>query len=231
MKNKKFIALIPARGGSKKIKNKNIKIFLGKPLVFWTIEAAIKSKMFSKIYLSTDSIKIINLVKKFKEIKILKRSKILSGDNVVMFDVIKNFYKSLGLKNFEFKGLVLLQPTSPLRTKEDIVKSCKLFNKYNPDSLMSVCKLNHQFHPDNTFKKNKYKLKRIKAKKNSLRQNKPKLYSGNGSAIYITHKKNISKFIIGGNIIGYEMPESRSIDIDTDYDFKLAELVKLNELH
>ena len=171
MKNKKFIALIPARGGSKKIKNKNIKIFLGKPLVFWTIEAAIKSKMFSKIYLSTDSIKMINLVKKFKEIKILKRSKILSGDNVVMFDVIKNFYESLDLKNFEFKGLVLLQPTSPLRTKEDIVKSCKLFNKYNPDSLVSVCELNHQFHPDNIFKKNKDKLKRIKAKKNSLRQN------------------------------------------------------------
>jgi CMP-N-acetylneuraminic acid synthetase len=231
MKNKKFIALIPARGGSKKIKNKNIKFFLGKPLVFWTIEAAIKSKMFSKIYLSTDSIKMINLVKKFKEIKILKRSKILSGDNVVMFDVIKNFYESLDLKNFEFKGLVLLQPTSPLRTKEDIVKSCKLFNKYNPDSLVSVCELNHQFHPDNIFKKNKDKLKRIKAKKNSLRQNKPKLYSGNGSAIYITHKKNISKFIIGGNIIGYEMPENRSIDIDRDYDFKLAELVKVNELY
>ena len=230
MTKKNFIALIPARSGSKQIKNKNIKNFLGKPLIFWTIEAAIESKMFSKIYLSTDSVKIINLTKKFKEITILKRSKNLSGDNVPMLDVIKNFYKSLNLKNTEFKGLVLLQPTSPLRTKNDIVKSCKLFSKYNPDSLLSVCELNHQFHPDNIFKKSQDKLKRIKEKKIFLRQKKPKLYSGNGSSIYITHKKNISKFIIGGNIVGYEMPESRSIDIDKEYDLKLAELVKLNEL-
>ena len=231
-KKKMFIAFIPARGGSKQIKNKNIKTFFGKPLIFWTIEEAIKSKFISDIYLSTDSNKIKDKCKKFKDkIKIIKRPKNLSGDKVTMFSVIKNFYDEYSLKKKNFNGLILLQPTSPLRNFKDIDKSCQLFNKYNADTLISVSKLKHQYHPDNIYKKKGSYLKKIsKIKKTTLRQKKPTYYSGNGSAIYITKKTKLKKYIVGGKILSYEMPFIRSIDIDDIYDFKLSELIKKNEI-
>lgn len=229
MKNKKnFIALIPARGGSKGIKNKNIKNFYGKPLIAWTIEEALKCNEISQLYLSTDSKKIINICKKYKNLEIIERPKKYSKSNSLMLDVVKHFLKSAKLKNKKFNGLILLQPTSPLRNFIDIKRSCRLFKKYNPDSLLSVCELSHQYNPESIYIKKKYLIKRYN---NSvtipLRQKKPKYFSGNGAAIYITHKKNLNKFIVGGKkIIGYEMPLNRSIDIDNLFQFKIAELIK-----
>lgn len=229
MVKKKFIAIIPARGGSKQIKNKNIKKFLGKPLINWTIEAAIKSKVIDKIYVSTDSKKIVQVCKKFKDkISISNRPKRLSSGNTKMIDVIKEFSKKNNLEKENLLGLIILQPTSPLRISEDILNSCKLFIKHEPDSLISINKISHIYNPESIYKKKGIFIKKLNQNKTiPIRQKKPKYFSGNGAAIYITHKKNINKFIVGGKkIIGYEMPLSRSIDIDTEYDFNLAELTK-----
>tara|TARA_B100000427_G_C15486776_1_gene585670 strand:+ start:130 stop:831 length:702 start_codon:yes stop_codon:yes gene_type:complete len=225
---KNFIAIIPARGGSKEIKNKNMKNFLGKPLIFWTIEAALKSKIVSKIFLSSDSNKIINLCKKFKKIKIVKRPRRLATDSTPMLKVLKHIYKTENLKNFNFNGCILLQPTSPLRSSEDIRKSCKLFEKTKADSLISVVKLDHKYNPESIFHKRGIFLRKFNNKKNSgLRQLKTPYYSSNGAAIYITSKKHMNKFIVGGKkIVGYEMPENKSIDIDNEFDFKIGELIK-----
>ena len=78
-----------------------------------------------------------------------------------MFSVIKNFYDEYSLKKKNFNGLILLQPTSPLRNFKDIDKSCQLFNKYNADTLISVSKLKHQYHPDNIYKKKGSYLKKF----------------------------------------------------------------------
>ena len=231
MLNKKIIAIIPARGGSKQIKNKNIKKFLGKPLIHWTIEAAINSNSIDKIYVSTDSQLIIKKCRKFKnKISILKRPKNLAKDNTKMIDVIKNFLKNNFLKKKNFLGLMILQPTSPLRNFEDIKKSCELFLKNKPDSLISINKINHRYNPESIYKKNGIYIKKYNNKKIiPLRQKKDSFFAGNGAAIYITSKKNLNKFIIGGKkIIGYEMPPNRSIDIDTEFDFKIAEMIKKN---
>lgn len=226
----KFIALVPARSGSQSIKNKNMKNFNGKPLIYWTIREALKAKKISEIIISTDSGKILNYCKKkFKRISLIKRDKNLALSNTPMHKVIKDVYKKIKLDKKEFDGFVLLQPTSPLRLALDIDKACQIFEKNNPDSLISVTKLNHKFNPESLFKKKKLILKKISNKKNpSIRQKKKTYFSNNGAAIYITKKQNIKKYIIGGRILGYEMPDHRSIDIDTDFDFKIAELIKRN---
>ena len=111
----KYLAIIPARKGSKRIKNKNIKRFNREPLINWTIRSALKSKCFDKIFVSTDSVKIQKIAKKFKlECPYLRKAS-LAKDNSSSHDVIKdvvNYYK----KNYVPDAIVLLQPTSPLRT-------------------------------------------------------------------------------------------------------------------
>jgi CMP-N-acetylneuraminic acid synthetase len=229
----KFIAIIPARKGSEGIKNKNFRQFCGKPLIYWTIKSAIQSKYVDQVIVTSDSPKILDYCKKTfsKKILLLRRKKKLSLGNTPMHPVIKDAYKRLNLENFVFMGLILLQPTSPLRDKSDIDKACKLFLQKKADSLVSVCELNHKFNPEGLFiKKKNYLYKFSKTKAPSLRQKKKKYYSNNGAAIYITLKKNINKYIFGGKILGYEMTQIKSIDIDTDFDFKLAELIKVNGL-
>jgi len=227
-----FIALVPARAGSKGVRNKNFKNFCGKPLIYWTLSEAFKSKYISDIIVSSDCKKILNYcrVNFFHRLKILKRQKKLSLSSSPMHAVIKDAYKKLNLKKKKFTALILLQPTSPLRTVKDIDEACKMFAKNTADSLISISELNHKYNPESLYVKKGHIIKRISnAKITNIRQNKKKYFSNNGAAIYITLKKNINKFIVGGKILGYEMPTNRSIDIDTDYDFKLAELVKINE--
>lgn len=229
-----FIAIIPARAGSKELKNKNMLSVNGKPMIHWTIVEALKSKYLKKIIITTNCKKVINYSNKFiknNKIKILKRPDYLAQDNTKMLPVIKHATKDLiEIRQKNFLGSVLLQPTSPLRKKKDIDKSCSLFIKNKPDSLVSINKLKHIYNPESLYFKNKYKIKKsFKLKNKYLKQKKPVYYSPNGAAIYITSSKNINKFIIGGNnIIGYEMSYFNSIDVDTADDLKLANLLLKN---
>ena len=120
---KKILALIPARGGSKGIKNKNIKLFNGKPLIEWTIRSALNSKLIDKIVVSSDSNKILNISKKLG-VDVILRPKNISGDKASTESVIKHCIKYY--KNF-YQTVVLLSPTSPLRKKNDIDKAIKFF--------------------------------------------------------------------------------------------------------
>ena len=153
----KFIAIIPARAGSRGIANKNFKIFCGKPLIYWTIKSAINSKFINEVIVTSDSSKILNYCKKNfpKKLILVKRKKKLSLSNTPMHLVIKDAYKKLNLKNKIFSGLVLLQPTSPLRDEKDIDAACKLFVNKNADSLLSICELNHRYNPEGLFVKKK----------------------------------------------------------------------------
>jgi CMP-N-acetylneuraminic acid synthetase len=140
IKNKSFLGIIPARGGSKSIKNKNLYLIREKPLIFYTIKSAVNSKYLSDTVLSTDSKKIANYVKKFSKIKIpFFRPKKLAGDKILTLPVLKYTllkYEKLIKRKFDF--VVLLQPTSPLRTSKDIDNSIKLLIKKKTDSLISV---------------------------------------------------------------------------------------------
>ena len=221
MKRTRILAIIPARSNSKGLIGKNIKVFKGKPLVQWTIEAAKKSKLIGNIFISTDSSKLIKLIKKMKlEVPEL-RPKFLSQDATPMYKVVLH---ALSLKK-NFSHFVLLQPTSPLRTALDIDNLIKQAINNGESSVVSISEVKD--HPRYMFsiKKNKKIKKYFDSKKIYNRQNFEKIYRENG-AIYFASIKEFKKnnSFINNKTKGFIMPYNKSIDIDTIYDFKIAEI-------
>jgi CMP-N,N'-diacetyllegionaminic acid synthase len=229
IKKLKVLGIIPARKGSKGIPNKNfVKIRNNKRLIDYTIIAAKKSKLLTKIALTTDDDRIINHSKKYKIDFMIKRQKKYSTDYIKSIDVVYDVLKKI--KNYEADLIMLLQPTSPLRKSSHIDESIELlykkYNKYN--SLVSVSLLEEP-HP--------YKLKKIK--KNFLvpfikntsseipRQKLDKVYKLNG-AIYLI-KKNILKDrkTFFNKTMPYIMSDKYSLNIDTVNDLKLLKKLKV----
>ena len=139
----KNIAIIPARSGSKGLKDKNIKELNGKPLLAYSIEAAKKSKLFDEIMVSTDSEKYAEIAKQYNANVPFLRSATNSGDKAGSWDVIVEVlgkYQELG-KTFD--TVCLLQPTSPLRTAEDIINAYNLLEEKQADAITSVCEVDH----------------------------------------------------------------------------------------
>ncbi len=189
-----FIAIIPARAGSKELKNKNMIKLNNKPMIHWSIIEALKSKYIKKIIITTNCRKVISYAKKFKtnsKIQILIRPNHLAQDSTPMLPVIKNAIKNQTLVNDKnFLGTILLQPTSPLRKRKNIDDACKLFLKNKPDSLVSITKIKHIFNPESLyFKKGEIIKKSFKLENKFLKQKKKVYYAPNGASIYITSKK------------------------------------------
>lgn len=226
-KKKTFLAIIPARGGSKRLKNKNILPLNGIPLIAHTIKSAKKSKYIDEIVVTSDSKEILNISKKYK-ISTVKRPKNLALDTSTTFDAIKHTIKKYKNINKDFDYIILLQPTSPLRTSKDINKSIKLLFKNNANAIVSITEPLHS--PLWSFKANKNKkLDSIFINKDKFKRSQEldKYYNLNG-AIYICKNDLLLKnksFLITDKIYGYEMNQKNSIDIDTIIDFKLAEIL------
>ena len=223
----KIIAIIPARGGSKELPRKNIKLLNGKPLIAYTIEAALKSKFIDRVFVSTEDDEIAKISKNFGA-EIIQRPKYLAEDNSLRRDVIKHAIQTLKSKmNYEPEVIVYLQPTSPLRTVNDIDSALKLFFMNEYDSVISVCESSESPYWSLIIK-NKIIIPLFEWDYflNKKRQDLPSTYILNG-ALYIMSTK---KFIQNNNLFSkrtlpYIMPIERSIDIDKDLDFKLAELL------
>lgn len=221
MKNsKKILGLIPARGGSKGVSGKNIKILDGKPLIFYTIEAGLKSRYLDKVVVSTDDEKIARTALRAGA-EVLMRPAELAEDKTPMLPVIQHAI----LQQKDRPDLVvLLQPTSPLRTNVHIDKALDCFFEGGYDSLLSVCP-SHAFiwknGPESAFAVNYDFKKRIN------RQDKEQEYRENG-AIYISKASIISdnNCILDKKVGLYAMPEEFSLEIDTEFDFKLMEKIK-----
>jgi len=229
-KNKKILGIIPARGGSKRIKRKNIKLLAGKPLIAYTIEAALKSRYLSKIVVTTEDERIIKIVKKYN-VEIIKRPQRLATDTTSMSVVITHVIDYLeDYQNYSPDILVLLQPTSPLRTSVDIDKAIELFLRGRCDSVISVSELQSPSYW--CFKKGKDYLKPLFGWKyfKKRKQDLPKSYLPNG-AIFITELKLFrkNKSFYSEKILPYIMSLERSVDIDTPIDFKLVKLIIKNE--
>ena len=136
MKNR--LLIIPARSGSKRIKNKNIKIFKGKPIIYYSIKEAIKSKLFSKIHVSTDSSKIKTIVESFGLKVEFMRPKYLAKDNTPTIDVLKHVHKKFKDKNNLFDEIWSLTPCSPLVKSKDLIKSSKILKNNNNKIVISI---------------------------------------------------------------------------------------------
>ena len=141
--NKSFLAIIPARGGSKGIKDKNIINLKGKPLIAYTLDAAIESQVFDEIVVSTDSLKIAEISKSFGAKIPFLRPKELASDNAKTVDVIIHVLNYYINQNIEFDYFMLLQPTSPLRNSKDIKNAVNLLFEKNANSVVSVCETEH----------------------------------------------------------------------------------------
>lgn len=224
-----IIGIIPARKGSKRIKNKNTKLLNGKPLVEYTIIEAKKSKLLDKILISTDC-PIVKKISKINGINILKlRSKKLSSANIEMLPVLKDALIINNLKK-KAKIIVLLQPTSPLRKAEHIDRAIKIFNEKKADTLVSVCYTNKIsliskiMIKNNEYLRffNKNKDKYIKGRKYLIR---------NGPVVLVTKASLILKNkLYGKKIIPFKMQNKFSVDINYHKDFYYAEkLIKKYE--
>lgn len=221
--NKKILAIIPARGGSKRLPQKNIKTMVGHPLISYTINSAKKSKYINRIIVSTDDKNIAEISKKYGA-EVFIRPKYLAGDKIKIAKVILNLLEVLKKERYYPEIVVLLQPTSPLRSSGDIDNAVIIFLKNSCETVMSVCTANSPIY--RSLKLKRQYLKPVLGQKYVLArsQNLPKIYIANG-AIYISTPKIIKKYqsVYTSKILPYFMPEEKSIDIDDELDFKKAE--------
>ena len=216
-----ILALIPARGGSKEIIRKNIKLLSGKPLINWTIETVNKTKLIDKLIVSTDDLEISEIAKKAGAEVPFMRPDEISKDDTPGIEPALHAVKQLP----DFEWLLLLQPTSPLRSAEDIDGIISFCRKNNSPSAVSICEVSG--HPYHMYHKNKhFNLQPFVADrpKFSGRQDFSPLYITNG-ALYLAKVDWLlkTKSFIGSETLGFEMPINRSIDLDTEYDWNIAE--------
>lgn len=225
----KFLAIIPARSGSKGIKDKNITNFFHKPLIYWTIQSAIKCKFIDKVIVSTDSKKIKDISIKYGAEVPFFRPKKYSDDKAKTLDAVNYTVKKLEKdKSYFADYIVTLQPTSPLRKKKNIEEAINMIlNDKKADSLVSCVNVPHNFSPESLMISNgKYIKSLSKNKKVDRRQEKKKFIARNGAAIYITKRSKVGRYIFGGRIIPYFMSLIESIDIDCEDDLRLAYVFK-----
>ena len=225
-KDKKFIAIIPARGGSKGIKNKNIVLLRGKPLIAYTIEAAKESRIFDEILVSTDSTEIARVATKYGANVPFMRPTELSTDSASSIDVIVHTLSYFIENGTNFDYFVLLQPTSPLRTSSDIINAAQLAFEKDANSVVSVCEMEHSPLWCNVLPLDLSLSNFLKKEWDKPRQELPTYYRING-AIYIAKVDYFlrTRDFYGEKSFAYIMPRERSVDIDELIDLKLAEVL------
>ncbi|ATD54384.1 acylneuraminate cytidylyltransferase family protein [Clostridium chauvoei] len=222
-REKKFLAIIPARSGSKGIKDKNIIDLNGKPLIAHTIENAKKSNIFTDIIVSTDSDVYADISRSFGAWVPFLREENLSKDTSSTEEVLLDVIKRLREMGKEYDYFVLLQPTSPLRTNKDIIKAANLIIDEELNSVVSVCEMDHSPLLSNTLPSD-LSLKDFINKNNlKRRQELGTFYRING-AIYICRVKNyeITKSFYEDKSKAYIMDRASSIDIDEPVDLIVA---------
>ena len=225
LNDKTFLVIIPARGGSKRLPRKNILPLAGKPLITWSIEASIKSKYIDKVIVTSDDEEILNIAKKHGS-GIIKRPNELASDTASSFDAIVHTIESV--KRYDY--VILIQPTSPLRTENHINEAIELLIRKKADAIISVTHTEHSPLWSNSLP-NDHNMRTFLNDEilNTRSQDLDTYYRLNG-AIYICDTNKLlenKSFFLKNNIYAYIMDNESSVDIDEKIDFKLAELLKM----
>jgi len=219
---KTILAIVPARGGSKRLPRKNLHPLAGKPLILWTLEAGIKSKYIDKLVVSSEDMEILKLSKKYG-IHPIVRPKELASDESLIFSSVNHAVETID-ENYDF--IVLLQPTSPLRNEIHIDKALEYLVKKDADAVISVSEMEHSPLRSNIIPKDRSLAGFIKKDFKGIRtQDLKKFYRLNG-AIYICKTVRLIKektFLIESNIFAFEMDRKSSVDIDVKEDLLIAE--------
>lgn len=235
MKNSKILCTICVRGGSKGLKNKNIKLLNNIPLIAHTIKQAQKSELFDQIVVSTDSDQIMKIAKEYNAEVFFKRSEELSNDTAGKVKVIQDAFKrSEAYFNTQYDYHFDLDATSPLRLVSDIYNAFNQFLKNDYDLLQSgmIARKSPYFNLVELNKDNHIILSKELKEPILRRQDSPKCYDLNAS-IYIWKRNTILNYdtVFVDNSGLYIMPEERSIDIDTQLDFDFVEFIMKREFN
>lgn len=221
----KRLAIIPARSGSKGLPDKNIRSLLGKPLMAYSIAAAKESGLFDRVYVSTDSEAYKRIAEEYGATAPFLRTSSLSGDLASSWDVVKQALDVFAEMGEEYDEIALLQPTSPLRTAEDIVKAHELMEEKDAMAVIGVCVMAHSPLWSNTLPEDGSMAGFIRPEVVGMsRQALPDYFQING-AMYFIKKPCLEQIenLYENRCYAYVMPAERSVDIDTITDFYLAE--------
>lgn len=220
------LGIIPARGGSKGVPRKNLRVLAGKPLIAWTIEAALNSNL-SMVVVSSEDDEIISFSSTYGGIAPFVRPADLATDDAPTLPVAKHAIEHIEEKHGQVGSVLVLQPTTPLRTAEDINRGLALMRETECDSVVSVVNVGAN-HP--------FRMKRIVAGNRLVsfidqgfedmrpRQQLPPVYIREGS-IYLAKRHLVMEeaTLVGGDARGIVVDENDSVNIDTEQDFMRAE--------
>jgi CMP-N,N'-diacetyllegionaminic acid synthase len=212
------VGLIPARGGSKGIRRKNLALLGGKPLIAWTIDAALGSAAVSDVVVTTDDPEIARVATE-TGVRVLERPEELAQDETPMRPVIEH-----ALSELDCDVLVLLQPTSPLRGAIHIDESVDLLLSSGADAVISVVEVPHRFAPTSLMAVDGDRVIPLQPAP-ATRQGKPKVYARNGPAILALLTDRIGDDLYGGVCRPYVMDAADSVDVDEPFDLELAEFL------
>jgi len=222
----KILGLIPARSGSKGIPNKNSKELNGKPLIAYSIESALKSKLITTVAVSTDSDKILMISKKYGVNTLIKRPSQLASDDSPTIDTVVHALRVLEEMGEKFDAVCLLQPTSPFRTSSLIDECIQKFSENRSDSLVSVREVPHEFNPHWVFEPNEKDCLIISTGEKNIitrRQDLPKAFIRDGE-IYITKSSVIlnQNSLYGKSMSYFVNTTQYYVNLDTEDDWENA---------
>lgn len=222
----KNLAIIPARSGSKGLKDKNIRSLNGKPLLAYSVEAALQSGIFDRVMVSTDSKEYAEIAKVYGAQAPFLRSEKNSSDQASSWDMVREVLEYYRNRGMEFDSFCLLQPTSPLRDAEDIREAYRLYEEKKAVSVISVCEAEHSplwcGHLSDEGSLEGF----ISEEHTRQRQGLGPFYRING-AIYIVNISEFEKnsFLYRKGSYAYIMEREKSVDIDGIQDFEYAEFL------
>ncbi len=220
-KDKTFLAIIPARGGSKRLPRKNLLDLAGQPLVAWSIEAGLNSKYIDKVIVSSDDSEILEVSKRYNA-EIIIRPEDLASDTASTFDAMHHTIENIE----KYDYVILLQATSPLRNEKQIDEAIELLKSKNADAIVSVCEMDHSPLWSNTLDENLSMQGFLKEEILHKRSQDLEKYFRLNGAIYICKTEKFleeKSFFLKENIYAYKMSRESSIDIDEEIDFRMAE--------
>jgi CMP-N,N'-diacetyllegionaminic acid synthase len=224
---KSFLAIIPARGGSKRLPRKNLLDLNGKPLIAWSIESGLKSEYIDKVVVTSDDDAILSVAESYG-VLVINRPVELASDTATTFDVIKHAITKVD----EYDYIVLLQPTSPLRNEMHVDGAIQLLETKNADAVISVSEMGHSPFWSNRIPVNGDMSNFLRDDIVNKRSQDLEAYFRLNGAIYICKANKLieqGSFFLKNNIFAYKMDKIDSIDIDEEIDYLLVkELFKKN---
>jgi CMP-N-acetylneuraminic acid synthetase len=218
-----ILAVIPARGGSRGIHRKNLALLLGRPLLAYTCDSAKASRRLTRIVLSTEDEEIAEAGRANGVETPFLRPAALAADDTPMVDVLRHALSAL--PSYAPGLIVLLQPTSPLRTPEDIDRSIQLIGDSGADTVVTVVEVPHQYNPNSVLRMSDGILTPwVEGPLVLQRQKKPQVFARNGPAVLVTRPEVIESGRLYGDVVcGHQMSAADSVDVDGPDDLALAE--------